>query len=75
MIPMSRCKKHGICKHETKVVCTLCAAENSGTQSTDTQQLKAEIRSAVTRFCNCAPVLVPQEIDVLIKRLNELSAV
>ena len=47
----------------------------SDSPASPAQQLKAEIRSAVHRFSNCAPVLVPQEIDVLIKRLNELSAV
>lgn len=32
MLSMSRCQKHGICKHETRLVCSECAAENSGTQ-------------------------------------------
>ena len=36
MLSMSRCKKHGICKHESRLVCSECAAENSGTQPTST---------------------------------------
>jgi len=36
MLSMARCKTHGICKHETRSVCSLCAAENSCTQPTST---------------------------------------
>lgn len=36
MLSMARCKTHGICKHETMTVCSLCAAENSGTHPTST---------------------------------------
>ena len=58
-------------------VCSDCKSsiDNMEQNSNSLQQLKAEIRSAVHRFCNCAPMLVPQEIDVLVNRLNELSAV
>jgi hypothetical protein len=36
MLSMARCKKHGICKHESSVVCSECAAENRCTQPTTT---------------------------------------
>lgn len=42
-IPMKRCPKHEIVKHETVQVCSICTTENSGTQPTDIQQLKAKI--------------------------------
>ena len=77
MFPMSRCEKHGICKHETKVVCSLCAAENSGNHPTDTQQLKAEI-AEVAKMLESKSVkrsLYPGEMRLIAEELRKLSAV
>jgi hypothetical protein len=45
MLKMSRCKKHGICKHKTITVCELCATENCGTQPTAKQQPQPKMPS------------------------------
>ena len=44
-------------------------------QTTGVQQLKAEIRSVVDDFVCIPPVRIAQEIDSLIYKLRELSAV
>ena len=57
------------------LVCTGCASKIKESQTTDTQQLKAKIRSVVDDFVCIPPVRIAQEIDNLIYKLRELSAV
>jgi hypothetical protein len=44
-LPFRRCIKHGLVNHYPVYKCSLCAAENSGTQPTDVQQLKPKMPS------------------------------
>ena len=56
--------------------CPVCATENRCTQPTDTQQLKAEI-AALAIYCDQSVMVgfSTPELDILLKRLRQLSAV
>jgi len=55
--------------------CPECTPKIKESQTTSTQQLKAEIRSVVDDFVCIPPVRIAQEIDNLIYKLRELSTV
>jgi len=53
----------------------VCAQKKAEESANSLQQLKAEIRSVVDDFVCIPPVRIAQEIDNLIYKLRELSAV
>jgi len=70
------CKEHGFCQHTSMWVCDQCAPKISGTQSTDVQQLKAEIASYADRLFELSRgggELMP--VMGVVNRLRQLSAV
>ena len=70
------CKEHGFCQHTSMWVCDQCAPKISGTQSTDVQQLKAEIAALATEIESClGRIPSGDKVFSLIAKMRQLSAV
>ena len=75
-IGFMRCDKHGLVHHTAYYKCDVCTAENSGTQPTDVQQLKAEI-AALEKELDAIPLYNPASkvITKAIVKMRQLSAI
>jgi len=69
------CSKHGVCEHKVVVVCEKCTAEKCGTQSTDTQQLKAKIAAKCNHALNPSYAFSKEQLFDMFRELRKLSAV
>jgi len=69
------CKEHGFCQHTSMWVCDQCAPKISGTQSTDVQQLKAEIAALANEIEMDIGLGRTTKRCALVTKMRQLSAV